>query len=65
MLKITVLGDEKKFEIGRDRDDTPDTVMSSSSPELGVCQTPSHFPGIYYCHLINLLTRFELTQFFL
>jgi len=41
------LDDEKKFDIGRDRDDTPDTVMSSSSPELAVCQTPTHFPGIF------------------
>jgi len=45
--KINILDDEKKFDIGRDRDDTPDTVMSSSSPELAVCKTPTHFPGIF------------------
>lgn len=47
-ININNLDDEKKFEVGRDRDDTPDTVMSSSSPELALCETPTHFPGISF-----------------
>lgn len=57
MSQINFLDDEKKFEMGRDRDDTPDTIMSSSSPELAQCETPTHFPGIcfcfYHCQLFN------------
>ncbi|XP_050538533.1 histone-lysine N-methyltransferase 2D-like isoform X4 [Daktulosphaira vitifoliae] len=45
-LKFESDNDEKKFEVGRDRDDTPDTIMSSSSPELVACETPPHYPGL-------------------
>jgi len=54
VVYINILDDEKKFDIGRDRDDTPDTVMSSSSPELAVCQTPTHFPGIFFNFLFYI-----------
>lgn len=43
---LCILDDEKKFEIGRDRDDTPDSLISTSSPDMSMCDTPVHFPGI-------------------
>ncbi|XP_075232135.1 uncharacterized protein LOC142330615 [Lycorma delicatula] len=49
-LKLDTMKDEfddRKFDMSRDRDnDTPDTIISSSSPECILPETPIRFPGL-------------------
>lgn len=41
--------DDRKYDYNRDRDnDTPDTIVSSSSPECIMPEMPSMFPGLFH-----------------
>ncbi|XP_014291793.1 histone-lysine N-methyltransferase 2C isoform X5 [Halyomorpha halys] len=56
--------DDRKYDYNRDRDnDTPDTIISSSSPECIMPEFHPRFPGLQLIDSDNEEERFRLSRF--
>ncbi|XP_024080404.1 histone-lysine N-methyltransferase 2D-like isoform X6 [Cimex lectularius] len=56
--------DDRKYDYNRDRDnDTPDTIISSSSPECVMPDFPTKFPGLQFVDSDGEEDKFKLSRF--
>ncbi|KAK9512092.1 hypothetical protein O3M35_000594 [Rhynocoris fuscipes] len=56
--------DDRKYDYNRDRDnDTPDTIVSSSSPECIMPEVPTMFPGLQFVDSDTEEEKVKLSRF--